>query len=82
MTSKAHADVAAVLRLLTSPAASPTGGGHAHLIKAIVARYHDVTGVLVELPQVANEVQLSSRLDVVAGDFFTVPLPRCDAYCS
>ena len=83
MTAKAHADVTAVLNAYDFSAhrrIADVGGGHAHLIKAIVATYHDVTGVLVELPQVANEVQPSSRLEVVAGDFFSDPLPSCDAY--
>ena len=83
MTAKAHADVAAVLNAYDfSPhrRIADVGGGHAHLIEAILATYHDVTGVLFELAHVANEVEPSSRLEVVAGDFFTDPLPSCDAY--
>ena len=83
MTAKAHADVAAVLNAYDfSPhrRIADIGGGHAHLIEAILATYHDVSGVLFEVPHVANEVKPSSRLDVVAGDFFTDPLPSCDAY--
>ena len=83
MTAKAHADVAAVLNAYDfSPhrRIADVGGGHAHLIEAILATYDDVTGVLFEVPHVANEVGPSSRLEVVAGDFFTDPLPSCDAY--
>jgi hypothetical protein len=83
MTAKAHADVAAVLNAYDFSAhrrIADVGGGHAHLIEAILATYDDVTGVLFEVPHVANEVEPSSRLEVVAGDFFTDPLPTCDAY--
>lgn len=83
MTAKAHADVAGVLSAYDfSPhrRIADVGGGHAHLIEAILRTYHDITGVLFELPHVANEVEPSSRLEVVAGDFFTDPLPSCDAY--
>ena len=83
MTAKAHADVAAVLNAYEfSPhrRIADVGGGHAHLIKAILAVYHDLTGVLFEVPHVADEVEPSTPLEVVAGDFFTDPLPGCDAY--
>ncbi len=83
MTAKAHADVAGVLDAYDFSAhrrIADVGGGHAHLIEAILATHHDLTGVLFELPHVGNEVEPSSRLEVVAGDFFTDPLPSCDAY--
>jgi len=83
MTAKAHADVAAVLNAYDfSPhrCIADVGGGHGHLIEAILATYPDVTGVLFDLPHAASEVEPSSRLEVVAGDFFTDPLPSCDAY--
>ena len=83
MTAKAHADVAAVLDAYDfSPhrRIADVGGGHAHLIEAILRAYHDVSGVLFELSHVANEVEPSSRLEVAAGDFFSDPLPSCDAY--
>src|SRR5207249_11027842 len=55
-------------------------GRHGHLIAAILAAYEDAYGVLFELPNVAAEVPPMPRLDVAAGDFFTDPLPACDAY--
>ncbi len=83
MTAKAHADVSAVLDVYDFSRhgrIADLGGGHAHLIEAILATHHDVTGVLFELPHVAEEVTASPRLEVIGGDFFTDPLPSCDAY--
>lgn len=83
MTAKAHADVAAVLGAYDFSGyrrIADIGGGAGHLISAILASNEDATGVLFELPNVAAGVHTSPRLDVVAGDFFTDPLPACDAY--
>src|SRR5690606_21092588 len=58
------------------------GGGHGHLLRAILERVPDVTGVLFELPQVVAEVAQpsSSRLELAAGDLFVDPLPAADTY--
>jgi hypothetical protein len=83
MTAKAQADIAAVLDAYDfSPyrRIADVGGGHGHLIAAVLGAYEDAFGVLFELPDVAAEVAPTPRLDVVAGDFFTDPLPACDAY--
>lgn len=83
MTAKAHADIAAVLDAYDfSPhrRIADIAGGHGHLITAVLAHHEDANGVLFELPAVAAEVTTTARLDVVAGDFFTDPLPACDAY--
>ena len=83
MTAKAQADIVAVLDAYDfSPhrRIADIGGGHGHLIAAILAAYEDAYGVLFELPDVAAEVAPAPPLDVVAGDFFTDPLPACDAY--
>jgi hypothetical protein len=83
MTAKAHADVAAVLDVYDFARhrrIADVGGGHGHLIRAVLAARPDTTGVLFELPPVAAEVPPTPRLDVVAGDFFADPLPACDAY--
>ena len=83
MTAKAHADVAAVLDAYDFSRhrrVADVGGGHAHLIEAILDKHHDVAGVLFELPHVADEVAPSPRLEVISGDFFTDALPSCDAY--
>jgi hypothetical protein len=83
MEAKAHADVAAVLNSYDfSPyrRVADIAGGRGHLITAILDAYEAGSGVLFELPDVAAGVQPTPRLDVVAGDFFTDPLPACDAY--
>ena len=83
MTAKAHADIAAVLDVYDFSRhrrIADIAGGHGHLIAAILAVHGDTSGVLFELPAVAAEVTPSPRLDVVAGDLFTDPLPGCDAY--
>lgn len=58
------------------------GGGHGHLLRAILERVPHVTGVLFELPQVVAEVSNPPppRLELAAGDFFADPLPAADTY--
>jgi hypothetical protein len=83
MTAKAHADVSAVLASYDFSGyrrIADIGGGAGHLVTAILETCEDATGVLFELPNVAAGVIPHPRLDVVAGDFFTDPLPACDAY--
>ena len=58
------------------------GGGRAHLLRAILDHAPGSSGILFELPHVvadAGEVA-SSRLSLVAGDFFADPLPVADCY--
>jgi len=83
MTGKAHADVTAVLQAYDFSGhqrVADVAGGPGHLIKAVLGAHPRVTGVLFELPHVAADVAPMPRLEVAAGDFFTDPLPRCDAY--
>ncbi|MDQ4099640.1 MAG: hydroxyneurosporene methyltransferase [Chloroflexota bacterium] len=58
------------------------GGGHGHLLHAILDAVPTATGVLFELPHVIAEVAdvRSERLTLQAGDFFRDALPSCDAY--
>lgn len=83
MTAKAHADVAALLDAYDfSPhhRIADIGGGRGHLIAAVLDAYEDAYGVLFDLRDVTEGVTPTSRLDIVAGDFFSDPLPACDAY--
>ena len=83
MTAKAHDDIAAVLDthdFSRYRRICDVGGGHGHLLKAVLDRYPETSGVLFELPAVAAQITPTPRLDVVAGDFFTSPLPDADAY--
>lgn len=83
MTAKAHHDVAAVLDVYDFSRHSriaDVGGGAGHLIRAVLAAHPDASGVLFDLAEVAAQATPAPRLEVVPGDFFTAPLPACDAY--
>lgn len=83
MTAKSHADVAAALGCYDFSRhrrIADVAGGHGHLIRAVLAAYPGTSGVLFELPQVAEQAPSSDRLEVIAGDFFSDPLPAADAY--
>jgi len=60
------------------------GGGLGHLLKAILKLSPGSRGVLFDQPQVvevvATEPDFQGRLMLQGGDFFTGPIPRCDAY--
>jgi hypothetical protein len=57
------------------------GGGHGHLLRAILDTSPSASGLLFELPHVVAEVGVGSdRLSLAAGDFFADPLPVADAY--
>jgi SAM-dependent methyltransferase len=63
------------------------GGGHGTLIAAILKHYPQMTGVLFELPHVAEGARqaisgagLARRCEIVAGDFFQSVPAGCDAY--
>jgi SAM-dependent methyltransferase len=58
------------------------GGGQGHLLRAILARHPAVTGIVFDLPPVAEAGRLAGsneRLRFVPGDFFTAPVPTGDA---
>jgi hypothetical protein len=57
------------------------GGGRGHLLRAILDRSRQSTGVLFELPHVlADTPSAGARCEHAAGDFFADPLPRADLY--
>jgi len=85
MTGKAQGHIAGILNAYdfsSFKVIADVGGGHGHLIRAIVAATPAVQGVLFDQPQVIEEVQtiVSARLHTVGGDFFHDPLPEADAY--
>ncbi len=58
------------------------GGGLGHLLQAVLERAPQARGVLFDLPQAIERARSHSnpRIDYVGGDFFSNPIPACDAY--
>lgn len=58
------------------------GGGHGHLLQAILKTVPTASGVVFDLPHAIAEVENTAheRLTLHAGDFFRDKLPSCDAY--
>lgn len=58
------------------------GGGHGHLLRAVLESAPKARGVLFDLPQVVAQAAgvASARLTVQPGDFFKDTLPACDGY--
>ena len=85
MTGKAQGHIAGILGVYDFSGLAviaDIGGGHGHLIRAIVAATPSAQGVLFDQPQVVQEARAdtSERVRVVGGDFFRDPLPEADAY--
>jgi hypothetical protein len=84
MSARAAGDVAAIVdaydfgRFATI---ADIAGGYGHLLAAVLDSAPAASGVLFELPGVVDTLAVShERLTPTAGDFFTDPLPRADAY--
>jgi hypothetical protein len=58
------------------------GGGLGHLLKAVLGKNPQASGVLFERPEVVEQARkdAASRITYVAGDFFRDRLPACDVY--
>jgi C-methyltransferase len=84
MTAKAGADVAAVLAAYDFrrfETVADVGGGRGHLLRAVLDAVPDAAGILFELPEVVDMLDVEHlRLTTVAGDFFVDALPAADAY--
>jgi len=84
MAQKARADIADVLAAYDfSPyrTIADIGGGHGHLLDAVVHANPQVRGILFDLPQVIDMATPSSdRITTAAGDFFYDALPAADLY--
>jgi hypothetical protein len=85
MTGKAQGHIAGVLKVYDFSGfgvIADVGGGHGHLIQAIVAATPSVQGVLFDQPQVVEQAPIvaSGRLRTMGGDFFQDQLPEADAY--
>ena len=84
MAAKAAADIAAILdaydfsRFRTI---ADIGGGRGHLLRAVLDAVPGAGGVLFDLPEVIDSLDVEhERLTPHAGDFFVDPLPKADAY--
>jgi hypothetical protein len=85
MTGFSHANVSAILAAFDFSAfdrIADIGGGHGHLLRAILRAAPAATGVVFDLPHVVAQAarEPSERLRFEAGNFFDEPLPACDAY--
>jgi hypothetical protein len=85
MTAKAHGQVRGVLAAYDFSefgTIADIGGGRGQLLRVILDTVPAARGVLFELPRVIQGITelASERLELQPGDFFTDPLPVCDAY--
>ncbi|GAC1412228.1 MAG: hypothetical protein NVSMB60_33950 [Mycobacterium sp.] len=84
MTAKAGADIAAVLAAYDFRQAktiADIGGGRGHLLHAILEAAPQAEGVLFDLPDVVQGVNIEGgRLTAQAGDFFVDELPAAELY--
>ena len=84
MTAKAAADIVAVLGAYDFArfhTIADIGGGHGDLLRAVLDAVPAAEGILFELPQVIETLDIDrDRLTARAGDFFVDPLPTADAY--
>ena len=63
------------------------GGGTGHLVLAACQRYPQLQGAVFDLPaalatarEFVNKASAGSRVELIAGDFFTDPLPEADIF--
>ena len=84
MTAKAGADVDAVLGsydFTRFETIADIGGGRGHLLRAVLDAVPGAVGILFELPEVIDTLDVRHpRMTTTAGDFFVDALPAADAY--
>lgn len=86
MTAKSLADIPLVIGAFEFPATGrvvDVAGGRGHLLCALAEQQPGIDATLFELPEVIERVAGGDGLDritLVAGDFFTDPLPAADVY--
>ena len=56
------------------------GGGQGHLLRAVLSRAPEASGVLLDLPAVAARAAPHDRIQIIGGDFFSDQMPVCDLY--
>ena len=85
MTGVSIADIDAAVRLYDFSrfaTVADIGGGAAHFLRAVLEAAPGASGVLLDLPEVAESsaAEPHPRIAFRGGDFFQDALPRCDAY--
>lgn len=84
MTAKAAADIQAVISAYDFSSLNEiadVGGGRGHLLCAVLDKVGGAEGILFDLPEVIDTLDLEhERMSTHAGDFFVDPLPGADAY--
>lgn len=84
MTAKAAADIGAVLGgydFSRFDVIADIGGGRGHLLRAVLSHAPTADGILFDLPDVTDSLDIPrDRLSVRPGDFFVDPLPAADLY--
>jgi hypothetical protein len=83
MIAKSFAHVAAVVECYDfscHPRIADIGGGRGHLLRAILDKWPEPSGILFDQAHVVAGVEPADRLDRVAGDFFSDALPVAEAY--
>jgi C-methyltransferase len=84
MAAKAGPDVAAVLSAYDFgrfPTVADIGGGRGHLLRAVLDATPACAGVLFDLPEVVETLDVGHpRMAATGGDFFVDALPAADVY--
>jgi len=84
MTAKAGAEVAAVVAAYDFGAfatIADVGGGHGHLLRAVLESAPAAEGILFDLPHVVASLDIDQpAMSATGGDFFVDALPTADAY--
>jgi predicted enzyme related to lactoylglutathione lyase len=84
MTAKASGEIAAVLASYDFSGfatIADIGGGRGHLLQAVLDATPSATGILFDLPEVVDNLDVSHpRMTATAGNFFVDALPAADAY--
>jgi O-methyltransferase domain len=85
MGSKAHGQIAGVIAgydFSRFGTIADIGGGHGHLLRAVLSAAPKAKGILFDQPNVIREAAAlgSDRLTLQGGDFFKDSMPVADAY--
>jgi hypothetical protein len=82
MIAKAHAQIPGIVGAYDFSrfkSIADIGGGHGHLVRAVLQAVPSAEGILFDLPHVIDEAAPSERLGFQAGNFFEDRLLACDA---